>query len=106
MTDLTLGQRPPLLRVLLTPSSPFVAALVIAEVTGTFEEIPVLRFELPDGTEISWSSFMSADSTQASWSVSSAQVNALITASRSRKVRLTYGTRTWMNGRFEVDGVW
>ena len=105
MSDLTLGDRPTDLRVYLTPSSPFVAEMNAP--TGlTFGETPVLRFEMPDGTEVSWVSTLLNDGAKAVWTETGTDVNLVISSSRSRKARMTYGLTVWMTGVFEVDGVW
>ena len=105
MSDLTLGDRPTDLRLYLTPSSPFSAEMVAPDGLS-FGEIPVLRFENPDGTETAWVSSLVESDTKAIWSNTSDEVNLLISTSRSRKVRMTYGLTVWMTGVFEVDGVW
>lgn len=103
-----LGSRPGWLRLLITPSTPFITRLDASE-SFDLTELVTLRFEAIDPLvgEVSWEAEQ-VDPDSVLFGVDAEDVNDMIDAcgEGSRAVRLTSGNETLMAGYFEIDGEW
>ena len=108
----TLGLRPSWIRVILTPSTPFVTLLgdiLDDDVELDLSDEVTLRFETGDplAPEIEWVAEQ-ADPNSVLFAIEPEDVNDVIETCQylSRRVRLTVGNHTRGTGYFEIDGEW